>query len=337
MRTSFARYCLVTAVSIALSGCYSGGRWTVPNLAFWKSNPFSGPTSRASGPEAVPRPSELATQPGPAPGTGYASYDTSGTLAPTYPTTPASFAAQQPYPVTHATPPITSPYMAPQHGYYDPATPSGAPSTVPYTATNPYANTPGNQQAYGANPHSPVNHSFTGNPHTPAVGHQGTAPPGATAYGAQGTTPANGQPSGYAAANPSGLYANPVRSDGRDPYDARLADYRSSGGPYGSPVPDYRSAGGYQSPEPDYRNQTHDWNSPGAQHPQNHAGTPYGPPTSASGVAPYRQEGYAPGNTGYAPPGVPPYQSPIPPGTPTHGGYGSDPGYSPGSVGRYGS
>jgi hypothetical protein len=331
MSFSSMRYCLVAMASFAISGCYSGGQWTMPNLAFWKTNPFS-TTAKSNAPEAIPRPSVLAGQPSPAPGAGYTSgtSNTGNTLAPAYPTTAASTAVQQPY--TASQPSMeASAYMAPQEGYYNPGSVGG---TTTHTATNPYAVSP--PQAASAPP------AYSSNPYGAPGSYGSPAPFGAEpSYSAQ---PA-GSPSGYVAANPSGPYANPVRDDARQSYDARLADYRSTAGAYATPVPDYRGGGDQQSYGYDYRNPTADYrNQPAgnpayAPPPQNDQGAAaptnnYGGNTVQGYYPP--PGGYTPGNTGYNPQGVPPYQTPTVSGSPpSPAGYQYDPGYMPGSIGRY--
>lgn len=327
MSFSSMRYCLVAMASLAMSGCYSGGQWTMPNLAFWKANPFSA-TAKSTAPEAIPRPSELAGQPSPAPGTGYTSgtSNTANTLAPAYPTT----AAQQPYPAaSQPSADASASYMAPQQGYYNPGSAAGTAAT--HTATNPYAVSP--PQATSTHP------AYSSNPYGAPGSYSSPAPFGAEpSYSVQ---PA-GSPSGYVAANPSGSYANPVRDDARQSYDARLADYRSTAGAYATPVPDYRGGGDRQSSGYDYRNPTADYqNQPAgnpayAPPPQNDQGAA-APPSNyggntAQGYYP-PPGGYTPGNTGYNPPGVPQYQTPSVSGS-SPAGY-EYPGYMPGSVGRY--
>ncbi len=310
MRIPFLRYGLAVMTTVALSGCYSGGRWTTPNLAFWKSNPFSS-TSKSTAPEAVPRPSQLATQPGPPPGTGYSpgTSDTADTLAPAYPTTASGFEAHPPYSPAGVQPAAGTagmPYMAPQQGHYAPGPPGGI------AAANPYGAPTGGHNGPGAPPAPTHNPYAVGNTH-------GAAP-------------------SYVATNPSGPYANPVRGDAQGSYDARLADYRSTAGMHASSIPDYRSENDQPRAEtpPDYRS----WPGERAAHGP---GAPYDQATSpaasahghntAQGYYP-PSNNYSPGNTGYQPQGLPPYQPPYNPNVPADGAT-SDPGYSPGSVGRY--
>ena len=348
MSISSVRYGLVAMTALALSGCYSGGRWTMPDLAFWKTNPFSS-TAKSTAPEAVPRPSELASQPIPAPGAGYApSYqNTASTTAPPYSVPAASPASQQSYAAVPSSPGATAaPYMAPQQGYY--GADSGPGASASYPATNPY---PATSVPHGLATQSPS--AYGSNPYDASGGHGSPTPFGAAAA-PQGYGVPSGGPSGYVAANPSGPYANPVRDDARSDYDARLADYRSNTGNYGAAIPDYRADNNYQNqPASDYRNAPAGYQGQSQGNPTQPQGAPYGQgnPTPAQN-APYGQPGYgsptvqtaglydqptggySPGNTGYNPPGVPPYQSPSGVNSPPAAA-GSDPGYSPGSVGRY--
>ncbi len=333
-----SRYCLVVVTALTLSGCYSGGRWTMPNLAFWKTNPFNS-TAKSTAPEAIPRPSELAVQPGPPPGTGYnpITANTANATAPAYPTTPASFADQQPYRATQpATGASAPPYVVPQQGYYDPGVPAGM-AASPAT-TNPHAAAPthgaGTQPArrYDSDSYA------AGGPHHSPTPFGAEPRHSAEPYGNPSSSPAD-----YRAANPSGPYANPVR----DPHDGRLADYRSTAGAYASPIPDYRSGPHGQAPGQDYRHPPADYqNQPSGSGLHMHGG-PSGQGISAApdghgGNTPQGYypppTGYTPGNTGYHPPGVPDYQVPgsTNPASSGSDGYNSGSGYSPGSVGRYG-
>lgn len=352
MSMSSIRYGLVAMTALALSGCYSGGRWTMPDLAFWKTNPFSS-AAKSTSPEAVPRPSELASQPIPAPGAGYApsNQNTANTTAPPYSVGAVSPASQQTYAAAPSSPGATAtPYMAPQQGYYGADSSPGASASYPATNSYPVTSVP-----HGLAAQSPS--SYGNNPYDASGGHGSPTPFGAAAVAPQGYGAPSGGASGYVASNPSGPYANPVRDDARNDYDARLADYRSNAGNYGAAIPDYRAPDNYQSqPASDYRNAPAGYQGQSQDNPAQRQGNPMQPqgvPTQVQGV-PYGQPGYgspavqtaglydqptggySPGNTGYDPPGVPPYQSPggvnsSPAGT------SSDPGYSPGSVGRYGS
>ena len=57
MRTNTTRWVLAVSTMVALSGCYSNGQWSSPNLAFWKPSPFQstpGATPSAVGPAVKP-------------------------------------------------------------------------------------------------------------------------------------------------------------------------------------------------------------------------------------------------------------------------------------------
>ena len=61
MRANVARCVLVVLTAVVLSGCYSDGRWSAPNLAFWKSSPFQSTPSATPGPVGTPaKPSGIA-------------------------------------------------------------------------------------------------------------------------------------------------------------------------------------------------------------------------------------------------------------------------------------
>ena len=61
MRANVARCVLVILTAVVLSGCYSDGRWSAPNLAFWKSSPFQSTPSATPGPVGSPvKPSGIA-------------------------------------------------------------------------------------------------------------------------------------------------------------------------------------------------------------------------------------------------------------------------------------
>ena len=63
MRTNIARNLLVILTAVVLSGCYSDGRWTAPNLAFWKSSPFQSAPLATPGSVGSPvRPSGIAAE-----------------------------------------------------------------------------------------------------------------------------------------------------------------------------------------------------------------------------------------------------------------------------------
>jgi len=344
MQTFLTRYCLVAALAVGASGCYSGGRWTMPDLAFWKHTPFSSSDQLTDAPEATPTPSELAVEPGPAPGAGYTSSDESGGVAttlPSYPSTasndapaytpnePSGYAGQQPYPSAQAAAPTagaSAPYYQPQQGYY-----GAAPAQQTATAPVGY-NAPSGQDNYA-----------------------GTAPYNqAPGYGG----PAAG---GYAPADPAMSYGNPVRPSipGGDRYgnyraaDTRAGaayDYRDSTPRYGDPAnqdtgPSYRSDA-RQSEQPDryqdyragdYRSQPSGGQAPatapGGQSYQPPAGSDYRP--GATGYQPPVSD-YRPGDTGYQPPGASSYQAPADSwNAPSSTSPTDDSGYRPGSVDRY--
>ncbi|MDZ7616402.1 MAG: hypothetical protein U1E05_05315 [Patescibacteria group bacterium] len=357
MSISSMRCGLLALTALLASGCYSGGRWTMPDLAFWKANPFSSSTKSAP-PESVPRPSQLASQPLPAPGAGYtpSTQATAGTTAPAYSALPAT-SMGQPYAAAQSSAGgSTNPYVAPQQGYY--TADAGANTAASYPVTNPYApSTPAaglaqSPPSYGSSPYGASGANGSSTPFG--------ATPGAAAPQQNYGTPAGGA-AGYVAANPTGPYANPVRDNRQSEYENRLADYRSTAGPYGSQIPDYRNAANAgNQPANDYRNAPSGYQSPesapqGSMPPTQPQGAPYaqggyGSPAvqtaglydqPASGYSPGNtgyspgNTGYSPGNTGYSPPGTPSYQSPAGTNPYQSPAAATDAGYSPGSVSRY--
>ncbi len=124
MRISRSQCALVLILTIGISGCYSGGKWSMPNLAFWKSNPFSSSNTATAGtyPPAAN---------GPAKPSALATNNSSGatTTAPSYQGT--------------ATTSMPGGAAVPQYSYTPTATSPAAPATVP----NYYSSTPNNSAA----------------------------------------------------------------------------------------------------------------------------------------------------------------------------------------------
>ncbi len=359
------RYGFLVVMVLSLAGCYSGGRWSMPDLAFWKTNPFS--PSKSTAPDPIPRPTELAHQPGPPPGSGHASanFDTADTAAPPFGGPSSDLASRhQPYPVTQPDGGDALPsYMAPQEGRYDagsndPSRPGGVAAFNTRTSPQTGAAVP-----HGTSP--PSNHALASNPYAGRGGSGSPTPyPVDTGAGSQG----HGIPPGYVSADPSGPYANPVRRDPQESYDAQLADYRNTAGMYGSAIPDYRggsdhnfSGERHQAPPSADRSRPGDHPAYAPDMPHTPAGTvpssgygtntPHGyyPPSGAGQADPNAWQdrnhspeghhwpagGYSPGNTGYQPSGVPPYEPPGGASSSDARAFHSEPGYSPGSVSRY--
>lgn len=143
MRISHLRYSLVVLLAISISGCYSGGKWSMPNLAFWKSSPFSSSTASAIPPTTTTptKPSNLTTNIS-------ANNSTGMTMAPSYqnPTAKAAAAGaavtpQYSYTPSSYTPsPAVSPSATPASSY--------TASTMNAVGSSPYL--PPQQGPYGS-------------------------------------------------------------------------------------------------------------------------------------------------------------------------------------------
>ena len=209
MRFNVVRFVLVISTAIVLSGCYSGGRWTTPNLAFWKRSPFQSTPSVAPSMVGAPvKPSQIAASNGGA-----------NTLAP-----PANYASTG---ANTMGPPVASVgtpvgYSAPETGYPTSEYPSTAPpSRAPaYTASTAgvpgaraYAAAPTDAAATGsygststASPYSGANPYATSQAASPYSATPST--PSYSPYNATASAPAAYTPT----ATPSANHANPVRS-----------------------------------------------------------------------------------------------------------------------------
>ncbi len=105
MRISISQCALALLLSLSISGCYSGGKWSMPNMAFWRTSPFNSPG-----------PSTAGTYPPPAAGTSKPSNlaannsNSNLTTAPAYQTTvgvgttAGASVPQYPYPATTTQP-----------------------------------------------------------------------------------------------------------------------------------------------------------------------------------------------------------------------------------------
>ena len=140
MRISVARYAFVALMIFGLSGCKSGSSWSMPNLAFWKSNPFKSSDTPSN--PGIPKPSQIAgassTWTTPAPAAAYTG--TASTTAPPVTGYPGAGAynapytgTQQLYPSTQPAPPASyglgtgsTPYVASQPGFYGPGSAAAA-------------------------------------------------------------------------------------------------------------------------------------------------------------------------------------------------------------------
>jgi len=221
MRIHVARNAFVVLMSVCLSGCYSGGKWSMPKLAFWKKSPF-----KRSSPETEAPAAEIAasTPKMPSPGAGYgpvASSSANQAPAGNYPTTAASYTtpgyrtSQLPYPATQ--PPRSAvsggyqqPYMPAQQGPYGvsgstaPATASPYPSSGPYSATTTAGrgSYPGSGSAAGSSSYVPAP---TAPPYANPVR---SSPPYGTGSTSYGSNPAAGAP--YGSGDSSYRYGSPT-------------------------------------------------------------------------------------------------------------------------------
>ena len=126
--------CLVS-VGVLLSGCYSNGRWTMPNFAFWKSSDAAKPETAK--PETVAGDSTNPTRPSQLAGSGQLPPPGAGLTSPSNAAPNTAGVGQYPYPSTSSTPTASrssaggytgataSNSIQPQQGAY-PATPPAA-------------------------------------------------------------------------------------------------------------------------------------------------------------------------------------------------------------------
>ena len=212
MRISRSQCALLLILTTAVSGCYSGGKWSMPNLAFWKTNPFS--SSDPATASTYPPPANGSAN-GPAKPSALAANNSGATTtAPPYQSPaagayPGSAAAPQ-----YAYPPSPTTAAATRTPNYPGTTPSYSPASPAYTAsaTNSVTNsslTP-QQGLYGSTGYTD---SIAGRQQAPFAP-TATAPtsPGSSANSYPSTTnnsyPSSSLPgTGY----PSSGYSNPVR------------------------------------------------------------------------------------------------------------------------------
>ena len=159
MRTNVARCVLAVFATVLLSGCYSGGQWNTPNLAFWKSNPFQSTPGATPGSVGSPvKPSGIAAGQGPAAPSvtqGSPGYGAAATAS----NTPSTSAGYNP-PAT-GYPDTSAGYNAPGAGYSSAQNPSAS-------ATSPGAAGAAGSPGYGS----------------PAYNASTAGVPGGRAYGA---------------------------------------------------------------------------------------------------------------------------------------------------------
>ena len=153
MRTNITRWVLAVSMMVALSGCYSNGQWSAPNLAFWRSSPFqSSQGATPTAPGSPVKPSGIASgNRSTLPTGGYAA-NTPGTVAPSW--TPPNATAN--YNASNA----TAPYAG-QYPTQYPSTSSGVATTPNYSAT---AYTASNAGVPGANAYGTPTSNSTAQP-----------------------------------------------------------------------------------------------------------------------------------------------------------------------------
>jgi hypothetical protein len=254
MRHSFTQCAGVIVLSMMVSGCYSGGKWTMP----WQSSsPFSSSTTPSSSNVAgATKPSALANTAPPkdvaAPQVAYPTYqgtaagmNASNNLAPTYqPTNPPAGSSLPTYTASSNNAASRSGAMvAPQQGSYptnNGSYPANTVSTgVPATSTSPYNNAAVPSNTYNGN----------------SAGYGNYAAPSSGSGAAQPTTPYNGaqyQPSGTqpiasnyprSASNAGSIPTNPTISPaGANPPAGPLTGSYDAGGWSSSPGNPARSA-----------------------------------------------------------------------------------------------
>jgi len=313
----------------------------MPNLAFWKTNPFKSSSSAAPAKAGIPPlPSAIASTPAPPPGAGYAKMASSTSPEVSYPNTTPGYAASTAPPISPTPYPSSrqpnyaagsGAYMAPQQGSYG-AGSSSAATVAPY---GPYSSA-SSYTGRAASPYGPVSQlpgatngpgyvtSGTNRPYAnqvqpsyePASPYVGSTP--SPSYGANsaysGSSPPVGTTTGGATSQHPATSQYPATN--RNPATKSPAAYSPPAAVGGSYVP------------------------PGAQPatPAGSGGSGYTPPNTgyqppASQYQPGKTD-YNPGQTGYQPPGVQPYK--VPGGSyPSASGTGNYQPYQPGSTGSY--
>ena len=225
---TYPRWVVAVFTTVVLSGCYSGGQWSTPNLAFWKSNPFqSTPGATPGGVGSAVKPSGLAASPSAtAPSVSYGS-PKSGDAA------------------TASNTPSTSPgYNTPPTGYPGTYRRLQLPRRRLLDAQNPrhFGHVAGRCRGRGR-------HQATARPPTtrapPAYRAQGLRHLAACYGGSGGSYGGASTPSAspYGGTTP---YSNPVTPSYSTPPSGGA--YNSAGSSTGGYVPAGTSAGGYANP-----------------------------------------------------------------------------------------
>jgi len=309
MRTHFL-YCALVALLIpVVSGCSGDRGSTSSGRGLGRWNPFARSAGSIASADTPPLPSSVAGPAGAGSMAPAYSPNTSAaaTMAavPSYPGRPASYTApdaysqpQQPYPSTgstgygtsggygtggYGTAAGSSPYVAPQQGYYP--SDGAAGSESPYATGGSYGGTPSATAPYGNPVRQEPQYGGGTDPY-------GTAPPAGSQFdqgmsSPYGTTPATSGASG--GGSPAVGQSDPYASPDYGTMPSYGGQYTPSGAAATNPT-------GYQNPGP-----------AAGGYPS--AGMPLSPKAD---YAP-GNTGYQPGQTSYSPPGVPSYSSPASP------------------------
>ena len=355
--------CLIS-VGVFLSGCYSNGRWTMPNFAFWKSSDAA--KSESASPEAVAGDSANPTRPSQLAGSGQLPPPGAGLTSPSSAVPNTAGVGQYPYPSTASTPtasraPVggypgatSSVFIQPQQGVYPTTPPSagaGGYAATGYPAVPSTANASPDPRAAIA----PVNQPATG---YPAVGSASGPAAHMASNPVRSSAPAAGTINASPAINASNEYRPPMPPSG---------GYTPSSGAYAPTQPVAAPPSStYLPPAPNVPTNPHALSpsaaigptaSPASPGDPNDAGvarsaanvapvsyTPPGLPARGNDYVPAANS-YQPGNNGYNPPGAAPYSAPTAPYvSPSGASYApaaaapsasSDNGYRPGGTSDY--
>ncbi|MGD0517574.1 MAG: hypothetical protein ABSA26_08570, partial [Thermoguttaceae bacterium] len=401
MRISSSQCALVLLLTISISGCYSGGKWSMPNLAFWKSSPFSSSNPSTSTAGTYPpaagspvKPSALAANNSSGALTTappYQSTLTPGTVTPAMPgavsqypypsttTSPAAAAGSPAYTASATNSVTANTYMAPQQGPYGstgttPTNPSNSINTYPATASynsypnNSYSNPVRPQISSSTNLSAPANDRYSsasGDRYGSSSDRYGSIPDRNTSADRYGSSsdrypntpdryaPAGSAPTGGASTLPAAgtSYGNNVqgiappasynRTTAPASTQASISDNRYGDTRSGDSSPYAPSASSTSNASTAYGSSTPADRYAPASDPAA-AGRYTSPSTSPDGSNPLNSNsggyggnpGYSPGNSGAAPTGaISPY---TPPSTSAPAGTTNDAGaYRPGSVTTY--
>ncbi|MEQ8790658.1 MAG: hypothetical protein RIC55_30450 [Pirellulaceae bacterium] len=259
MRTTVSRWACVAAVSaafiaVSLSGCYSGGGWSMPRLS--NLNPRNWGTSTAGSSlaqsDSYPPSPNINIPPSQpngqiAGGSSYgAPYDAANGGGQPYPDTPYGGAPGYPNQTASAfenAPPPSHSGGGAQNGFYTADQRNAGNYNTPPSGYNP-APPSGGGSGYGA-PYTPGG-GATPNNYSPPAGYNASPPPSNGGYGGYQSEPSGSQDmnQGYQG-NTSGGYDSGY---GATPYDAGGSSGYDDGGAYGGGSGAYVPSGGAQPP-----------------------------------------------------------------------------------------